>query len=833
RYSRDDIAFVFVTESDFDPELERAPEWSYERIGQRDLAFTRSEISTVFDSELNEIEVGEILEFTGGWPFGVSLLRRVWDRSAPLDEVLGRSWPEVEAFFSDKLYEPLNTNLKDFLLKSSILDFVEPGIITPLFGEEAERTFDEARSLQLFSAGDRPDYFVLQPLFAKYLEDRAVRELGSEDISGLYARVAEVYRISGNAFYAVYYAVKSSITDTIDETIAALFDYVIVFGDEDFQILVDAASDDTIGKGMDLLRAVNFYRKVDYEPAKNAFGELWRSNVEDADVIFGIAVWHYAYLLSFMRETDTEFIATIESWPEGNDADSFVLMARTVDVEEKYDVDEVYEICKRAIAIAEENDNPNWLTVLYCTATSLSRSIELHSESAEYAEKSNLTSKRRPTALKHLVEISLDCGDTGKASGYLMELEILERSLPLRFRYLVNAARGYFALNGLKFEEAHNYFMHAVEQYVIVWGGMGKGEAVGDLLLAAVLLKEEIPDLFVNFGIQQDVSGLFTERHRFWRPLLLYEFLQGDDIRSKISGLLPIAEKKELAYSTGFLYLLRALTSVRNGGVENAEDDLARLETGVNEDLITRVTRKALGTDDLELCLPGDISVDKKPVATVNFLGGLTAEYDGKTLTEADWEQRRALSLFAFLAKHRDESFTTERLIANVWPEADLDKGKQSLKTALKYIRGILGDIGLTEVVGYSSKLYNLAGSAFGESDVEKLDGLTEAAEIANNEGDTEKSLRYLKEAERINRNDFLPNLYDDWADRYLHYYRILRMDTLERICNLLADLGRREDFLSYSARLIMAVGNDETTQYILEENAAKLGVDISYILNR
>ncbi len=36
-------------------------------------------------------------------------------------------------------------------------------------------------------------------------------------------------------------------------------------------------------------------------------------------------------------------------------------------------------------------------------------------------------------------------------------------------------------------------------------------------------------------------------------------------------------------------------------------------------------------------------------------------------------------------------------------------------------------------------------------------------------------------------------------------------MDTLEWICYLLADLGRREDFLSYSARLIMAAGNDET----------------------
>jgi len=151
----------------------------------------------------------------------------------------------------------------------------------------------------------------------------------------------------------------------------------------------------------------------------------------------------------------------------------------------------------------------------------------------------------------------------------------------------------------------------------------------------------------------------------------------------------------------------------------------------------------------------------------------------------------------------------------------------------LKYIRVLLGDFGLTEIINYSSKLYYLSGGAFGESDIEKLDDFIEAAEIAKGEGDRENSLRYLKEAERLNRSDFLPNLYDDWADRYLHYYRILRMDTLERICNLLADLGRREDFLSYSARLIMAAGNDETTRYILEENAGKLGVDIGYILNR
>jgi len=88
RYSREDIAFAFVTESDLDSELERAAEWSYERIGTQDLAFTDEEVSALFDSELNASEVETILEYTGGWAFGVTTLHRVWDRAAPLDSIL-------------------------------------------------------------------------------------------------------------------------------------------------------------------------------------------------------------------------------------------------------------------------------------------------------------------------------------------------------------------------------------------------------------------------------------------------------------------------------------------------------------------------------------------------------------------------------------------------------------------------------------------------------------------------------------------------------------------------------------------------------------------------
>lgn len=832
RYSRDDIAYIFTTESDLDPELERSAQWSYERIGARDLKFNDTEIAAIFDDGLSETEIERVSEYTGGWPFGITVLRRVWDSKESLEEVMSDSLPEMETYFSEKLFKPLSSSLKGFLIKSSLLVFVEPGVIKALFGKNGTLALEEAQSLQLFSAADKPDYYTLQPLFATYLKKRAAQEIDKEGISSFYTEVADVYRKRGDAFYAVYYAVKSGVSETINETVAALFDDVIVFGDEDFQILVDVATEDSESKGLDLIRAINVYRKLDYKWAKDAFGKLWRATVEDADVIFGIAVWHYAYILSFLGETDAEFSGIIGDWPEDNEAASFILMAQTVDIDNRYGLDGMYETCKRAIAIAEGSHNPNWLTALYCSGTSLSRLKGFYTDAAEFAEKSVFIGKRRPIALKHLVEITLDLDEPGKAAGYLKELELLERSLPLRFRYLVNAVRGYFALNNLRLDEASDYCKRVAENYLTVYGKLGKGEIFGDLFVAEVLLGEDLPDLIASLGEERDVYELFADSSRLWRPLMLYNFLQGD-ISDKIEELLPLAEERKLPYSTGFLYLLRALSSVRDGDIESAEDDIAKLQTGVNEDLVTRVTRKILLTDDYRLRLPGDINADKEPGATINFLGGLSVKYSDKTLTEKDWEQRRALSLFAFLVKQRDETFTTERLIANMWPESDLDKGKQSLKTAIKHIRVLLGDFGLTEVINYSSKLYYLAGGAFGETDIEKLDNLVEAAEIAIGEGDKEKALGYLKDAERINRADFLPNLYDDWADRYLHYYRILRMDTLERICNLLGELGRRDDFLTYSARLIMAAGNDETTQYILEENAAKLGVDISYILNR
>ena len=66
---------------------------------------------------------------------------------------------------------------------------------------------------------------------------------------------------------------------------------------------------------------------------------------------------------------------------------------------------------------------------------------------------------------------------------------------------------------------------------------------------------------------------------------------------------------------------------------------------------------------------------------SVEMLGGLRAVNGARVVSRSCSE--RTASLFAYLAYHPDRSTTRAELIEMFWPEADLDRGRMSLRTAL------------------------------------------------------------------------------------------------------------------------------------------------------
>ena len=78
-----------------------------------------------------------------------------------------------------------------------------------------------------------------------------------------------------------------------------------------------------------------------------------------------------------------------------------------------------------------------------------------------------------------------------------------------------------------------------------------------------------------------------------------------------------------------------------------------------------------------------------KPIH-IRLLGGIQVEADGKALTGLGGSTYR--SLLALLALKNGALTTREQIIEAIWPDAELDTGRNRLSTALVHLRKVLGN---------------------------------------------------------------------------------------------------------------------------------------------
>ncbi|MDX2182853.1 MAG: winged helix-turn-helix domain-containing protein [Gemmatimonadaceae bacterium] len=79
------------------------------------------------------------------------------------------------------------------------------------------------------------------------------------------------------------------------------------------------------------------------------------------------------------------------------------------------------------------------------------------------------------------------------------------------------------------------------------------------------------------------------------------------------------------------------------------------------------------------------------PPITLRLLGTPVVERDGAPVVGVH-QQRRVIALLALLAAQPDEPFTKERLIALLWPDADVRKGRHALNQLVYLTRRLLGE---------------------------------------------------------------------------------------------------------------------------------------------
>lgn len=174
-------------------------------LGQEELALDEQELAAFLVEwrglSLSEEELRLVLEKTGGWIAGVSMLCESL-RSRDKGEVISflRDFSGgsrvVYDYFADEILRLQEPAVQDFLIATSVLSELHRDLVNPLLGiNDAQATLESlaANNVFLISHDERHDWYKYHPLFRDFLRARADRSLSQRALTQLHKRAAAAY----------------------------------------------------------------------------------------------------------------------------------------------------------------------------------------------------------------------------------------------------------------------------------------------------------------------------------------------------------------------------------------------------------------------------------------------------------------------------------------------------------------------------------------------------------------------------------------------------------------------------------------------------------------
>lgn len=214
---------------------------------------------------------------------------------------------------------------------------------------------------------------------------------------------------------------------------------------------------------------------------------------------------------------------------------------------------------------------------------------------------------------------------------------------------------------------------------------------------------------------------------------------------------------------------------------------------------------------------------DRAPTArwSVQLLGQLRVvrEADG---VDARFETRKIAGLFAYLAYHPRRAPLREELIEHLWPDADLDQGRSSLRTALAAMRRLLDapDLSPGAVVIADRHSVRLAPEAV-RTDVAAFETALAAAGRAST---VAERIARLEEAVLIYQGELLPGHYETWILPERERLVVAQTQALHELATALLAAGEPTRAIEHARRAVQTDPLDEPARYALIRGYAAAG---------
>lgn len=354
------------------------------------------------------------------------------------------------------------------------------------------------------------------------------------------------------------------------------------------------------------------------------------------------------------------------------------------------------------------------------------------------------------------------------------------------------------------------------------------------LNLSSKSLMEEEAKLYLSIGWHSKAQALLeklTEERKkrgnelsikIAQFLLAYARAAQNDLEAldnEVEKLRLFFNQKELSYDEAQSSLLISRIYFAKGKKDKAFEFLRRTlnlveKFGYEYWFLSemKTNREFFTNDEIKAILPPHLSqhckIESKTVRVelqtseifdlyLKTFGSIEARrLDSKPIPYKAWITKRARDIFFFIATSKNRRATKDILIETFWEGESLETAEKNFHPTISYIRKALnwGQDLKINFLSFNDGTYYLNPEISFWIDSEEFEKRIAEASKARSEGDTEKVFALLIEAAEIYKGEFMPGVYENWAEERRSYFEEQHIKLLSSLAKLSAS---RKDFAS------------------------------------
>jgi len=211
-----------------------------------------------------------------------------------------------------------------------------------------------------------------------------------------------------------------------------------------------------------------------------------------------------------------------------------------------------------------------------------------------------------------------------------------------------------------------------------------------------------------------------------------------------------------------------------------------------------------------------------------NFFGPLEVRNSRNKSITPHWRTKKGKALFVFLIINQPTGCTKDQLIDAFWPDKDLREAAHSLQVEISSLRSILNDLSNTEIenkgiINFKNQKYFLDQRFLVRTDVQEFDDLVREAEVAEGRHQ-EEAMGLYRRALEVYRGDFGLDIVDEWCESIRLSYRQKVLRILKKMGKHYAAAREYKTALEFYRRALAIDDYDEEIHVAIMRCASALG---------